>query len=114
MMYIKGPNEVYFIDRDNAVFQIKGLTFPHRKDRSRHLVDTLLDGEMVIDVVGEAKHPRYLIYDFVSFEGNQICHDEFKKRYPAIQVGTFTLSSSSFTYFAVVFRKRSSILAFRR
>lgn len=87
MMYIKGPNEVFFIDRDNAVFQIEGLTFLHKNDRSRHLVDTLLDGEMVIDVVGETKHPRYLIYDFVSFEGNQICHEEFKVRYRAIQVG---------------------------
>lgn len=88
-MYIKGMNEVFFIDRDNAVFQINGLTFVHRSDPKRHLVDTLVDGEMVIDVVGEAKHPRYLIYDLVSLEGNQIAHEQFTTRYRAIQVHHF-------------------------
>ena len=103
MMYIKGQNEAFFIDRDNAVFQIKGLTFVHRSDPTRHLVDTLVDGEMVIDVVGEARHPRYLIYDLVSLEGNQICKEEFTIRYRAIQVLKYLLNSrctkSNFYYF---------------
>lgn len=43
-MLILQENEIYFIDRDNCVFQVSGLKFPHRKDLKRHLVNTLLDG----------------------------------------------------------------------
>lgn len=43
-MLIQGDGEIYFIDRDNSVFQVSGLTFPHPRDISRTLRDTLLDG----------------------------------------------------------------------
>ncbi|KAH6935285.1 hypothetical protein HPB50_005020 [Hyalomma asiaticum] len=45
MMLIDGENEVYFIDRDNCVFQVSGLCFPRRKDRSQHIQETLVDGQ---------------------------------------------------------------------
>ena len=107
MMYIRGPREVYFIDRDNAVcliqycvrvdffthffhfiqvFQIDGLSFVSSRDRSRHLLDTLVDGEMVIDKAGGMQHPRYLIYDLVSLEGNQVMKENYTTRYRTIQV----------------------------
>lgn len=44
MMYIQGENEVYFIDRDNSVFEVENLKFLHRKNLDHHLKDTLLDG----------------------------------------------------------------------
>lgn len=43
-MFIEDANEIFFLDRDNAVFQVSGLTFPHGSDLRRHLKDTLLDG----------------------------------------------------------------------
>lgn len=43
-MLIDGVNEVYFFDRDHNIFKVDGLTFPYRKDLSRHLRNTLLDG----------------------------------------------------------------------
>ena len=44
MMLIQGDGQVYFADRDNSIFEVKGLTFPHVKDTKRILRDTLLDG----------------------------------------------------------------------
>ena len=86
MMYIMGQHHIFFIDHNNAVFQIDGLTFVSAHDRSRHLVDTLLDGEMVIDQEkGGHTIPRYLIYDLVSLEGNSICKEDFNARYRTIQ-----------------------------
>lgn len=41
---IQADGEIYFIDRDNSVFQVNGMTFPHPRDISRTLRDTLLDG----------------------------------------------------------------------
>ena len=87
LMYIKGPFQIYFIDRENAVFQIEGLSFVSLRDRNRHLVDTLVDGEMVIDTeAGGQKTPRYLIYDLISLEGSKTLSYNFPTRYRAIKV----------------------------
>ena len=43
-MLIDGVNEVYMLDRDNAVFHVEHLSFFKRKDLNSHLGDTLLDG----------------------------------------------------------------------
>lgn len=69
MMLIQENGEIYFIDRDNSVFQVSGLCFPHI-DAQRNLKDTLLDGEMVIDKeVNGTKIPRYLVYDVIMYDG---------------------------------------------
>lgn len=44
MMLVQGDGEVYFIDRDNSVFEVNGLKFPHVQDINRCLRDTLMDG----------------------------------------------------------------------
>ena len=43
-MLIDGANEVYMIDRDNAVFHVPNLEFPRRKDLNAHMQNTLVDG----------------------------------------------------------------------
>ncbi|KAK2585956.1 hypothetical protein KPH14_010534 [Odynerus spinipes] len=72
MMFIQADREVFFIDRDNSVFQVDRLTFPHPENRSRCLKDTLLDGEMVIDKVGDKEYARYLAYDIVMYDGENV------------------------------------------
>ncbi|XP_053998152.1 mRNA-capping enzyme [Hylaeus anthracinus] len=72
MMLIQADGEIYFVDRDNSVFQVTGLTFPHPRDVSRTLRDTLLDGEMVIDKVDGKEIPRYLVYDVVMYDGKDV------------------------------------------
>ena len=72
MMLIDGKDEVYFVDRDNCVYKVTGLTFLHRKNKDKHIQDTVLDGEMVIDVVSGTSFPRFLIYDIVRYEGNEV------------------------------------------
>ena len=44
MMLIQADGQIYFIDRDNSIFQVERLTFPHVRDCNRRLKDTLLDG----------------------------------------------------------------------
>jgi mRNA-capping enzyme len=91
MMYVKGQGQVYFIDRDNAVFQIEDLSFFSSHDGKRHLVDTLVDGEMVVDKAGRM---RYLIYDLVSLEGNQVFQEHFTIRYRTILVNIYSTDFS--------------------
>lgn len=71
LMLIDGEDEVYFFDRDHCVFKVHGLKFPHRKE-ARHLMNTLIDGEMVIDKVGDVNIPRFLAYDIIKFEGQDV------------------------------------------
>lgn len=69
MMFIQGNGEIFFIDRDNSIFQASGISFPHINGR-RNINDTLLDGEMVIDTELNGKRiPRYLVYDVIMYDG---------------------------------------------
>ncbi|CAK1549641.1 unnamed protein product [Leptosia nina] len=76
MMLIDGEDEVYMIDRDNCVFKVHGLRFPHNK-ANRHLRDTLLDGEMVVDKVDGMEIHRYLCYDIIRFENQNVGREAF-------------------------------------
>jgi mRNA-capping enzyme len=98
MMFIMGQEQVYFIDRNNAVFQIEGLSFFSSHDGKRHLVNTLVDGEMVIDKANGMRHPRYLIYDLVSLEGNKVFQDNFSIRYRTIMVNSVYIYSMDFSF----------------
>lgn len=72
MMLIQGDGNVFFIDRDNSVFKVENLTFPHVRDHHRILRDTLLDGEMVIDKCQGKEYPRYLVYDVIMYDGKDV------------------------------------------
>ncbi|XP_034936399.1 mRNA-capping enzyme-like [Chelonus insularis] len=86
MMLIQADNEVFFIDRNNSVFQVSGLKFPHPRDLSRSLKDTLLDSEMVIDKVNSTEYPRYLAYDVIMYDGNDVSEKSFfPDRYTIIE-----------------------------
>ncbi|XP_076084140.1 mRNA-capping enzyme-like isoform X2 [Mytilus galloprovincialis] len=85
MMLIDGANEVYMADRDNAVFHVPHLHFPYRKDLSRTLKDTLVDGEMILDKVDGIDVPRYLIYDIIYFMGQEVGKTDFRTRLVCIE-----------------------------
>ncbi|ESO99998.1 hypothetical protein LOTGIDRAFT_213204 [Lottia gigantea] len=85
MTLIDGRGEVYMIDRDNAVFQVANLDFPKRKDLSAHIRDTFVDGEMILDMVDGKSVPRYLIYDILRFEGQEVGKTDFDRRLLCIQ-----------------------------
>ena len=50
---------------------IYSLSLLVRKNLKEHIKDTLLDGEMVIDMHEGKPIPRYLIYDIIRFKGNK-------------------------------------------
>uniref|UniRef100_A0A0A9WYI1 mRNA-capping enzyme n=2 Tax=Lygus hesperus TaxID=30085 RepID=A0A0A9WYI1_LYGHE len=77
MMMILGENQVFFVDRDNSVFEVSGMTFVWRKDLTKHLTETLLDGEMVIDKHDGKNIPRYLVYDILMSNGMDVSEFRF-------------------------------------
>lgn len=85
MMLIKQEQEIYFFDRDNSCFQVDSLFFPSPKDLTKHIRNTLLDGEMVIDKVNGQSVPRYLIYDIVRFEDEKYGRRSFMDRMACIK-----------------------------
>lgn len=84
MMYIKQKDEVYFFDRDNSCFKVNSLSFLDF-DLKNHLRSTLLDGEMVIDIVHGQKFPRYLVYDIVYLENENVGIQTFSSRMKLIR-----------------------------
>ncbi|XP_061397952.1 mRNA-capping enzyme [Musca vetustissima] len=77
MMLVKGRDEIYFIDRNNSVFQVENLTFVKYNNLHEHLENTLLDGEMVLDKYNGQITPRYLIYDIIKIGSRDIGKENF-------------------------------------
>jgi mRNA-capping enzyme len=86
LMMVNGRGKVYMIDRENSVFLVRNLQFPHRKDLDKHLSNTLLDGEFVMDVDPNSgqKIPRFLIYDIIKFESDDVGKVNFQIRLQCI------------------------------
>ncbi|CAG0916172.1 unnamed protein product [Notodromas monacha] len=85
MMLIDGRDQIFMLDRDNRIFKVPRLRFPKRKDMKGDVRDTLVDGELVIDVVENQKIPRYLVYDIIIFEGNNVGKLPFPDRLRCIE-----------------------------
>lgn len=79
MLLIMNADEMYFFDRDHRVFQLFNVKFL-KKSNNEPLTETLLDGELVVDVVKEVKYPRFLIYDIVYVEGEDVSQHNFRER----------------------------------
>lgn len=85
MMLIYRQHEIYFFDRDNSCFKVDNLCFPSVKDLTRHIKNTLVDGEMVIDKVNGQNVPRYLVYDIIRYENEDFSTKSFEDRLIAIK-----------------------------
>ncbi|CAF2614373.1 unnamed protein product [Rotaria sp. Silwood2] len=85
MMLIEDENKIYMFDRDNNVFEISHLRFPKDPECTSHLTNTLIDGELVIDNVNGMKVPRYLIYDVVVYENENVGKKPFRERLDIIR-----------------------------
>ncbi|KMZ09711.1 mRNA-capping enzyme [Drosophila simulans] len=77
MMLIDGKDEVYFFDRNHSCFQVENVTFVESRNLNEHLDGTLVDGEMVLDKIGETVTPRYLIYDIVRLSNRDVREEPF-------------------------------------
>jgi len=87
MMLIEAENEIYMFDRDFSVFKIieNCPKFPKDRHPDKHIYETLLDGEMVIDIVNGESYPRYLIYDIISFQKQDVGGNNFNVRTQCIE-----------------------------
>ncbi|CAF2356122.1 unnamed protein product [Rotaria sp. Silwood2] len=85
MMLIESENKIYMLDRNNDVFQINHLYFPKDSDCTRHLTNTLIDGEFVIDNDHGIKIYRYLVYDIVIYENENVGQRSFTERLDIIR-----------------------------
>ncbi|KAH7889634.1 mRNA capping enzyme, catalytic domain-containing protein [Phlebopus sp. FC_14] len=78
-----GSQVVYLIDRRNEYYEVSGFWFPH-PDRPRDsLMDTILDGELVIDVDPASRKEtlRYLAFDCLVFDRENVMSRPLDKRY---------------------------------
>ncbi|GAA5969909.1 hypothetical protein JCM11641_008081 [Rhodosporidiobolus odoratus] len=75
--------EVYLIDRKDAIYQNYYLTFPHQDGFEYNHSNTVLDGEFVIDVDPEtgAHIPRLLVFDLLVLDSENLMQKPLLKRY---------------------------------
>lgn len=97
MMLIDDENKIFMFDRNHNVFQIQHLRFPKDAECTRHLTNTLVDGELVIDDVHGTKVPRFLIYDIVIYENEYIGGRPFRERLDCIRRKIVDVRSKAIT-----------------
>ncbi|KAJ3077524.1 Dcp1p-Dcp2p decapping enzyme complex alpha subunit, partial [Quaeritorhiza haematococci] len=83
MVTPKGPAG-FMIDRKNNFHYVK-LYFPLPNNPSKFHNETLLDGELIIDVEGDQRHLRYLVFDLIVVNGNSIAQRSFSTRLGILQ-----------------------------
>ncbi|KAF8844897.1 mRNA capping enzyme [Paxillus ammoniavirescens] len=78
-----GSQVVYLIDRHNAYYEVSGFWFPHPDRPRESLMDTILDGELVIDVDPMSKKEtlRYLAFDCLVFDNENVMARPLDRRY---------------------------------
>lgn len=85
MMYIQDEENIFFLCRNLLLWRVYNLKFPKLDDLHGHLTDTLLDGELVTDIVEGRRTPRYLVYDVIALNGVIVGQQNFVKRLGKIQ-----------------------------
>ncbi|GMR59708.1 hypothetical protein PMAYCL1PPCAC_29903, partial [Pristionchus mayeri] len=95
LIYIVDKFQVYAFDRDNEVFPLPRLNFPHRKE-PRHIRNTLVDCELIFDHVNGKEVPRILIYDIITYEGINLGKENFDTRLECIRKEIFEARDKAF------------------
>ncbi|KAF8634090.1 hypothetical protein AX15_001092 [Amanita polypyramis BW_CC] len=74
---------VYIIDRHNAYRALHGLFFPHHENPLRPLGNTVVDGELVLDVDPQTKKEvlRFLAFDCLVVDDQTVMSRPLDKRY---------------------------------
>ena len=80
MMLIEDEDKVYMLDQGDNVFTIDHIQFPCDVEYTRHLKNTLVDGELVIDNVDGLDKPRCLINDIIIYNGQNVSAKPFRYR----------------------------------
>lgn len=78
-----GTQAVYLIDRHNDYYEVPGFWFPHHERRKEPLRDTIVDGELVIDVDPRTKKEtlRFLAFDCLVVDAQNVMSRTLDKRY---------------------------------
>ncbi|MBW0482985.1 hypothetical protein O181_022700 [Austropuccinia psidii MF-1] len=81
----QGPiQEVYFINRKDEFYLIDNIIFPYFENPNRYLKDTILDGELVIDIEPNRNNKqslKFLAFDCIVWEGDTLMKRPLINRY---------------------------------
>ncbi|KAI8975621.1 mRNA capping enzyme, catalytic domain-containing protein [Mycotypha africana] len=80
----KGPASFLF-DRNQVWYYVPNLLFPLRGRENEFLTETLMDGELVLDIDADKKTWRYLIFDLMVVNGSPILQRSFNTRLGMLQ-----------------------------
>ncbi|CAO3611848.1 unnamed protein product [Mucor hiemalis] len=80
----KGPAS-FLYDRNKCWYYVPNLLFPLRGRENEYLKDTIMDGELVLDIDQDTKTWRYLIFDLMVVNGSTIIQRSFSTRLGMLQ-----------------------------
>jgi mRNA-capping enzyme len=80
MMLIEERGKVYMIDVGDNVFRVDCIQFPYDIEYTRHLKDTLVEGEFLIDNIDSSDKFSFLINDIITYNGRVVSGKPFPDR----------------------------------
>ncbi|KAF9645289.1 mRNA capping enzyme, alpha subunit [Thelephora ganbajun] len=80
---LKDAQNVFLLDRHNNYYQLDGFYFPHYEDPRVPLKNSLIDGELVLDVDPQTRQEtlRYLCFDCLVIDDQNVMTRPLDKRY---------------------------------
>ncbi|KAG9306081.1 hypothetical protein G9A89_015985 [Geosiphon pyriformis] len=70
----------FLLDRKNKIQFVEGLQLPLREDPTKCHHETLMDGELVVDLEGDKKSLRFLVFDLMVINGNVVTQRSLSTR----------------------------------
>ncbi|KAK9317943.1 mRNA capping enzyme, catalytic domain-containing protein [Lipomyces starkeyi] len=78
---VNGAEATYLIDRKNDFYYIQGLHFPLQDDIQKFHTDCLVDGELIIDDMGNGQElMKFLVFDSLVIDGKLLTERTLDKR----------------------------------
>ncbi|KAJ3878710.1 mRNA guanylyltransferase [Lentinula edodes] len=83
VLFDQNGQKVFLIDRHNTYRELTGLFFPHHENPLNPLRNTLVDGELVIDVDPRTRREitRFLVFDCLVVDNQNVMSRPLDKRY---------------------------------
>ncbi|KAK9386980.1 mRNA capping enzyme, catalytic domain-containing protein [Lipomyces mesembrius] len=78
---VNGAEATYLVDRKNDFYYIQGLHFPLQDDIQKFHTDCLVDGELIIDDMGNGQElMKFLVFDSLVIDGKLLTERTLDKR----------------------------------
>ena len=97
MMLIEDEGRVYMLDPGSVLFSVANIEFPYDVEYTRHLRNTLVDGELVMDHDGDSEKAEFWMNDIITYHGRKVSEKSLPERLMLISESIVNIRNEAMT-----------------